>query len=176
MKALGNLLLALRSLFFVVLLPGTATVFVPRWILAERGQGLPAAWGAREALALVPIALGAAILLRCVWDFARQGRGTLAPIDPPRELVVGGLYRYVRNPMYVGVVTVLLGEAALFRSRALLVYAGLFWAATHLFIVLYEEQTLAARFGDSYARYRSAVRRWLPGRPYDGGDRRSEGS
>ncbi len=162
-------MLFLRSLFFLVLLPGTATIFFPRWILAETGEGGIGRWGQRETLALAPIAVGAAILLRCVWEFARRGRGTLAPIDPPRELVVSGLYRYVRNPMYVGVLLILLGEAVLFASRALLVYAALFAAIVHLFVVLYEEPALSAQFGNSYARYRRAVRRWVPGRPYRGG-------
>lgn len=158
--------LPLRSLFFVVLMPGMATFFLPRWILAQTGERLPAARGVREALALVLVAAGVAVLLRCVWEFAARGRGTLAPIDPPRELVVSGLYRYVRNPMYVGVVTALLGEAALFRSRALLVFTFFFWAVSHLFVVLYEEPHLADRFGESYSRYRRAVWRWVPGRPY----------
>jgi protein-S-isoprenylcysteine O-methyltransferase Ste14 len=152
--------LFLRSLFFVVLLPGTVTILVPRWLLA----GAHAAWGVRAAVALAPIAAGAAILLRCVWDFARRGRGTLAPVDPPKQLVVSGLYRHVRNPMYVGVLAVLLGEALFFASVAVLVWAAIFFAVVHLFVVLYEEPSLERRFGDSYARYRRAVRRWIPGR------------
>jgi protein-S-isoprenylcysteine O-methyltransferase Ste14 len=164
--AAATLLLAMRSLFFVVLLPGGATVLVPYWIL--RGRGLPIGWGVPELLALLPIGAGAAILLRCVWDFARRGRGTLAPIDPPRTLVVSGLYRYVRNPMYVGVVTMLIGEAALFRSGGLLLWAALFFTMSHLFVLVYEEPTLSRRFGESYQGYRRAVGRWLPGRRYRG--------
>ena len=153
-------MLFLRSLFFVVLLPGTVTVLVPRWLLA----GTHAAWGVRAAVALAPIAAGAAILLRCVWDFAVSGRGTLAPVDPPEELVVSGFYRHVRNPMYVGVLAALLGEALLFASGAVLLWAATFLVVGHLFVVLYEEPNLQHRFGDSYARYRRAVRRWIPGR------------
>jgi protein-S-isoprenylcysteine O-methyltransferase Ste14 len=158
-------LLFLRSLFFTIVVPGTVTMLLPYLILEDTGEG-SVRWGWRAALALLPIALGAAVLLRSIWEFFRRGRGTLAPIDPPKELVVTGLYRYVRNPMYVGVLLVLLGETALFASRALLLYTALWFAVVHLFVVLYEEPTLAHRFGDSYTRYRHAVRRWVPGRRY----------
>jgi len=97
-----------------------------------------------------------------VWDFAANGRGTLAPVDPPRTLVVRGLYRYVRNPMYVGVMTILLGESLFFASTTLLRYAIGCFVAFHLFIMLYEEPTLRSKFGESYITYCSAVNRWLP--------------
>jgi protein-S-isoprenylcysteine O-methyltransferase Ste14 len=118
---------------------------------------------------LVPLGVlasdGRSILLRCIWDFAVSGRGTLAPIDPPKQLVVHGLYRYVRNPMYVGVLLVLLGEAWLFDSRALLVYAGEFWVVASAFVFFYEEPTLRRKFGGSYARYYRSVNRWVPRKP-----------
>jgi protein-S-isoprenylcysteine O-methyltransferase Ste14 len=116
-------------------------------------------------LGVLPIIAGAAVLLHCIWDFAVAGRGTLAPVDPPKELVVRGLYRYVRNPMYVGVVSVLLGEALLFASIAMLIYAAGFFALAHLFVILYEERTLRRRFGEAYEQYARAVPRWLPRRP-----------
>jgi protein-S-isoprenylcysteine O-methyltransferase Ste14 len=109
--------------------------------------------------------LGAAILVRCIWDFAAKGRGTLAPIDPPRQLVVQGLYRYVRNPMYLGVLLLLLGETAFFKSIALLQYTLAWFIIVNLFVVFYEEPALRHRFGDSYERYFRSVRRWLPTRP-----------
>jgi protein-S-isoprenylcysteine O-methyltransferase Ste14 len=159
-------ILLLRSLFFTILLPGTVTVLIPGRIVSREGL-LPlrvvSPW---QYLALVPVAVGTAILARCIWEFASRGRGTLAPIDPPRRLVVTGLYRYVRNPMYVGVLTVLLGEAALFRSVDLLEYAAVFFVIVNLFVLLYEEPALRRRFGESYEHYRRAVRRWVPGRPY----------
>jgi protein-S-isoprenylcysteine O-methyltransferase Ste14 len=111
------------------------------------------------------MSVGAGVLFRCIWDFAVAGRGTLAPVDPPRHLVVRGLYRYVRNPMYVGVVTILLGEALLFRSLALLCYAGIFLFVVHLFIVVYEEPALRRQFGESYENYCRRVHRWLPRQP-----------
>src|SRR5262249_1425425 len=121
-------------------------------------------------LGLLPTVVGAVIYAWCAWEFARHGRGTPAPIDPPRELVVRGLYRYTRNPMYVGVVTMLLGEAVLFGSLALLEYAAAVFALFAGGGLLYEEPTLRAKFGDSYRRYCQTVPRWLPSKPRAAGD------
>jgi protein-S-isoprenylcysteine O-methyltransferase Ste14 len=110
--------------------------------------------------------IGAAVLLHCIWGFAAVGRGTLSPVDPPKKLVVKGLYRYDRNPMYVGVVTILLGEALLLESLALLEYALVGFAAFNLFVILYEEPTLRHQFGESYEHYCRHVGRWLPGKRY----------
>jgi protein-S-isoprenylcysteine O-methyltransferase Ste14 len=152
--------LLIKSLLFAILLPGTVTLFVPYLMLS--GRDATPEWDSLSVLAFIPLTAGAIILLRCIWDFAVSGRGTLAPIDPPKELVVHGLYRYVRNPMYVGVLLVLLGEAWLFNSRALLVYAGGFWGVASAFVFFYEEPTLRRKFGGSYARYYRSVNRWLP--------------
>lgn len=157
-------MLALRSIFFTLLLPGTVTVLVPYLIVSGTG----AASAPRPLVAwagAAPVVVGAGVLLRCILDFAAAGRGTLAPVDPPTVLVVRGLYRYVRNPMYVGVVWVLVGEALLFWSVALLVYAAVFFAMAHAFVTLYEEPALRRRFGASYEAYARDVRRWLPRRP-----------
>jgi protein-S-isoprenylcysteine O-methyltransferase Ste14 len=153
--------LVLRSIFFALLLPGSVTLVVPYFIVSRRGV---LHWDAVGLPGLVAIALGATILIRCIVDFARMGRGTLAPVDPPRALVIRGLYRYVRNPMYVGVVLVLLGESALFRSTDLLVYTAIFFLFVNLFVILYEEPALRARFGESYEYYRRSVGRWIPRR------------
>jgi protein-S-isoprenylcysteine O-methyltransferase Ste14 len=158
-------MLFLRSLFFAVLLPGSVTVLFPYWILSRQPPPLLPAWGLVPLASLLPMAAGAAILLRCIRDFAVVGRGTLAPVDPPKELVVQGLYRYVRNPMYVGVLLVLLSEAAFFASAALLAYAAVIFLGFHAFITQYEEPALQRQFGESYARYRRSVPRWLPRRP-----------
>jgi len=116
-------------------------------------------------LGLLPLGAGAAVLFRCIWDFAVTGRGTLAPVDPPTHLVVCGLYRCVRNPMYVGVLCILMGEAWLLASTALLVYAAAVLAVFHLWVVLYEEPVLRRKFGESYEKYTRAVHRWWPRRP-----------
>lgn len=154
-------MLWLRALFFVLLLPGTVAYALPIWIGSTSGHPP----GALRALALVPLAAGTAALLWCVRDFAVRGRGTLAPVDPPTELVAAGLYRWVRNPMYLGVLTTLLGHALWFGSARLLLYAALVATGFHLFVVLYEEPTLERSFGESYRRYRGAVPRWIPRRP-----------
>ena len=117
---------------------------------------------ALDLVAILVIAAGAALLATCIWEFASRGRGTLSPVDPPKQLVVQGLYRYVRNPMYVAVSTILLGEALLARSTALLVYWGIFFAAANVFVILYEEPALRRQFGDSYVSYQQRVGRWLP--------------
>jgi protein-S-isoprenylcysteine O-methyltransferase Ste14 len=158
-------MLVLRSVFFTIVVPGTVTVLIPYLILTGSGGAWPMPWGALQYLALAPIAVGAGILFRCIWDFARVGRGTLAPVDPPRELVVQGLYRYVRNPMYLGVLFLLLGEAAFFASDGLLYYAIAWFVMTHVVVVFYEEPALQRRFGESYESYCRSVHRWLPGRP-----------
>jgi protein-S-isoprenylcysteine O-methyltransferase Ste14 len=162
-------MLALRSLFFAIVIPGAVTVLIPYLILGARGSAAIERWDASRYLSLIPILAGAAILLRCIWDFAVAGRGTLAPIDPPRELVVRGLYRYVRNPMYLGVLILLLGEVTLFRSAAILAFTAGWFGVVNLFVLLYEEPALRSRFGDSYLSYCRTVRRWLPGRPLDVG-------
>lgn len=104
---------------------------------------------------------GASISLRCVWDFIVRGDGTPAPIDPPRQLVIAGLYKYTRNPMYVGVLTVIVAEAILSSSLALLAYAGLLFLCFHAFVVFYEEPALQRRFGEDYAAYCGRVPRWV---------------
>jgi protein-S-isoprenylcysteine O-methyltransferase Ste14 len=105
---------------------------------------------------------GAAIYVWCVWDFATFGHGTPAPIDAPKKLVVRGLYRYTRNPMYLGVLTIILGWAIAFQGLALVAYAVIVWACFQAFIVLYEEPHLRRTFGSEYEAYSQRVSRWLP--------------
>ena len=95
-------------------------------------------------------------------EFARSGRGTLSPVDPPRHLVVRGLYRYVRNPMYLSVTAIVLGEVPLTRSSALAIYWAVWFACVNLFVIGYEEPTLRRQFGASYEEYARRVGRWLP--------------
>jgi len=106
------------------------------------------------------VVVGVIVLLRCVWDFFATGKGTLGPTDPSCVLVVGGLYRFTPNPMYNGVLAVIVGEAWLFDSVSLIKYALLVLVLFHLFVVLYEEPALTSQFGDSYRVYRRAVPRW----------------
>ena len=150
--------LFLKNLLFTVLVPGTVAVYVPLLIAQDRSP----ASGLALVIALAVLVLGAAIYAWCVWDFATFGRGTPAPIDAPKKLVVRGLYRFTRNPMYVGVLTVILGWAALFQAANLLFYALVVGTCFHLFIVFYEERHLVQEFGSQYEDYRSRVPRWLP--------------
>jgi protein-S-isoprenylcysteine O-methyltransferase Ste14 len=108
---------------------------------------------------------GALLTAWCVVTFATRGKGTPAPFDPPREFVASGPYRYVRNPMYIGGFGVLLGAGLILQSPAIVGLSALFLLIFHLFALLYEEPALTRRFGDSYLRYKSSVRRWLPRRP-----------
>lgn len=147
-----------RTIVFTILVPNTVTVVVPYYLLPGGDFHL----GPTRYFGIPLIALGAALYLRCAWDFARFGLGTPAPIDPPRNLVAGGLYRYVRNPMYVGIVSMLLGECVFFESRRVLAFALFAVLATHLFVVCYEEPTLRKKFGASYEEYCRTVPRWIP--------------
>lgn len=115
-----------------------------------------------EIVALAVTALGGMIALWCILTFVSLGKGTPAPFDPPRRLVVRGPYRYVRNPMYSGAGLALAGAAVFYRSPALLGYAAGFLVAMHLLVVLYEEPTLARTFGEEYREYCNRVRRWWP--------------
>jgi protein-S-isoprenylcysteine O-methyltransferase Ste14 len=142
-----------------LILPGTFACVLP-WFLAgadtSRGDG----W----AIGGVVLGVGLAVVLWCVRDFFVSGRGTLAPWDPPRHLVVVGLYRYVRNPMYVGVLLIVVGWSLLAGSRLVGIYAAILAVGFHLRVLTYEEPWLARTFGDEWTRYSAAVHRWLPRR------------
>ncbi|MBI5843050.1 MAG: isoprenylcysteine carboxylmethyltransferase family protein [Deltaproteobacteria bacterium] len=154
-------MLFLKNLVFVILVPGVAAVAVPVWLGGPDCGG----WPLLRAVSVIPFVLGAAVAGKCVWDFAVTGRGTPAPIDPPKVLVVRGLYRFVRNPMYVGVLLVILGWALYFASLRIVIYGALLWLGFHLFVVLYEEPHLSRRFPGSYDEYRAETPRWLPRLP-----------
>jgi protein-S-isoprenylcysteine O-methyltransferase Ste14 len=161
-----NVALALEAILFTLIVPGAVWYWIPRHVLGTWSGSVPPPWTAWHIGALAPLTIGAAVYLRCLWEFAARGRGIPTPVDHPRRLVVTGLYRYVRNPMYVGVLLVLLGEAVFFRSTSGLLYALVWLALIHLNVVFYEEPYLRRRFGGDYERYTRAVHRWLPGRPY----------
>jgi protein-S-isoprenylcysteine O-methyltransferase Ste14 len=150
--------LLIKNLLFTIVVPGTVCVVLPRQIAGEAGI----ASGVSFVLALLLFGLGAAVYAWCVWDFASLGRGTPAPIDAPRRLVVRGLYRFTRNPMYVGILTIVVAWALLFRQLEIVVYALTVATCFHLFILLYEEPHLERIFGSDYCAYRAEVGRWLP--------------
>ena len=158
------MLLFVKNLAFTILVPGTVAFYLP-YAIGTRAHALSPIGPGRLLLAAPLLLIGTAIYLWCLWDFATTGRGTPAPIDPPKELVVRGLYRTVRNPMYVGVLLVIAGWLALFRVWALLAYAAVVWLFFEGFVMLVEEPALRRRFGAAYDAYRRKVRRWWPGRP-----------
>ncbi|MEY2481716.1 MAG: hypothetical protein QOK24_244 [Verrucomicrobiota bacterium] len=153
--------LAVRSVFWTIVFPGFFAGYLPwrffglRSVVVE-GRS-PLHW-----IGLFLICWGAALLGVCIFEFARTGRGTLAPVDPPRVLVVRGLYRYVRNPMYLSVTLIVWGEVLLTRSAALLVYWIVWFTAANLFVWGYEEPALRRQFGSEYDRYAATVGRWFP--------------
>lgn len=153
-------MLAIKVIVFILLVQATAIAWIPAAIVWFCGEHAILEWWALPGF--LAIGLGAGMLLICDWDFAVSGRGTPAPFDPPKTLVVRGLFHVVRNPMYVGVVTALLGESLLFRSVCLLLYAAGLWLAFHLFVTLYEEPHLRRTFGTEYENYCAAVPRWIP--------------
>jgi protein-S-isoprenylcysteine O-methyltransferase Ste14 len=151
----------LKSLLFTALVPGTVAGVVPMWLRGGwRLHGPPAA----AITGGMILCAGVAIYLWCAWDFATAGRGTPSPTDPPRALVERGLYRFSRNPMYVGVTLAVLGQAAWALHIPIFVYAAALAALFHLRVVMYEEPVLRRSFGAAYDAYTARVPRWI-GRP-----------
>jgi len=153
-----------RAATYATLFVGLFLVFVPARILARSGILPPAQLGPVECAGMLLGLGGAALVTWCIAAFGTIGRGTPAPFDPPRTLVVRGPYRYVRNPMYIGAALALVGAAVFYRSLPLLGYAGGFLLAMHAFVVSYEEPTLTRLFGFDYQSYCARVGRWLPRR------------
>jgi protein-S-isoprenylcysteine O-methyltransferase Ste14 len=149
--------LFLRALAALLVLPGTYAAVIPALLVANdrwRGEGVPAGW--------IPLGVGIAILLWSVRDFYAAGKGTLAPWDPPKRLVVIGLYRFVRNPMYVGLMFLLAGWALVAGSPLLAAYLVVMAVAFHLRVVLHEEPRLKQQFTADWSAYAAVVPRWFP--------------
>jgi protein-S-isoprenylcysteine O-methyltransferase Ste14 len=159
-----NPMIWLRALMFIVFVQTFFVAVVPT-LIVRSGVGPTLPIGGMRYVGVVPIAIGIAVVLWCNYAFIVRGRGTAAPFDPPKELVVAGIYRYVRNPMYVSANLITFGIALVCRSAAVLGYAVLLAVAYHLFVTLYEEPKLRRVFGDSYARYCAGVPRWIPRAP-----------
>jgi protein-S-isoprenylcysteine O-methyltransferase Ste14 len=159
----------LGSLLFFIVAPGTVAGVIPWWISNWKVQPMPPGFLLVQLLGVLILGTGMLFLLESFARFALQGIGTPAPILPTRHLVVTGLYRYVRNPMYVAVVAVILGQSMILGNLELVLYAGLVWLVSHLFVVVYEEPTLRRTFGDEYAEFCANVPRWIPRlRPWEG--------
>ena len=159
----------LGALLFFFLAPGTVAGLLPWWISHGRLQPPLFDQSGFRVLGAILIAAGLAPLLESFARFAWKGLGTPAPVFPTRHLIVSGFYRYVRNPMYLGVVVIVLGEAFLLGNAQLFTYAALVWFGFFLFVMLYEEPVLRAKFGEEYEVFCRNVPRWLPRlRPWQG--------
>jgi len=159
--------LFVEAIAFSIIVPGAVWYWIPRDLLGLWPTTLlPASWAAWQFVALLPLTLGLAAYLKCLWEFVARGRGIPAPLDHPQLLVVSGLYEYVRNPMYVASLLVLLGQALFFQSPGCLMYTIGWFILVHFNVIWHEEPYLTRRFGESYEQYKSAVGRWIPGRRY----------
>ena len=162
---MANQRAALGSAAFFVLAPGTTAGLVP-WLIT-RWQGPAPTWAV--VIGGIASAAGVALVVAAFVQFVVEGRGTPAPVAPTQELVVGGLYRWVRNPMYVGVAAAIAGQAVMFASVGVAAWLVGFVLAVTTFVRLYEEPTLRSTYGAAYEEYAAAVRRWLPRiRPWRG--------
>jgi protein-S-isoprenylcysteine O-methyltransferase Ste14 len=162
MGSVSIVFVLVRAVTYATAFIGLVLVFLPARLLSRSGAASPPAVGVVEAAGMVAATIGAAVTVWCILTFALVGRGTPAPFDPPRDLVVRGPYKYVRNPMYLGAATALAGAALFYRSPALGLYAAAFLVAMHAFVLSYEEPSLRATFGPHYERYCRQVRRWWP--------------
>lgn len=151
-----------RAVTYATLFIGLVLVFLPARLLSWSGMTRPPAIGAAQVAGLLVAAIGGTLALWCVLTFALLGKGTPAPFDPPRRLVVRGPYKLVRNPMYLGAAIALAGAALFYESLSLAAYAGVFLLVTHAFVLWYEEPTLRRTFGAEYDGYCGQVRRWSP--------------
>ena len=154
---------AFRAITYATLFIGLLLVYLPGRVLSSSGIARPAAIAGPQIAGMIVASAGALIALWCIFTFLWIGKGTPAPFDPPRRLVIRGPYRFVRNPMYIGAGLALGGAALFYQSLPLLIYGGAFLLVSHLFVVAYEEPTLRRTFGPDYETYCQRVRRWWPG-------------
>jgi protein-S-isoprenylcysteine O-methyltransferase Ste14 len=155
---------AAGSVAFFALAPGVVAGVIPWWLTGWRARALSTWWLPLRVAGAVLLVAGAGVLVHAFVRFVVEGLGTPAPVAPTRELVVGGLYRYVRNPMYLAVLAAIVGQALLLGRLVLLAYAAVVAAAFVAFVRWYEEPTLTRQFGDRYQAYRRAVPGWWPRR------------
>jgi protein-S-isoprenylcysteine O-methyltransferase Ste14 len=168
---------ALGSAVFFLLAPGVVVGLIP-WLLTrwQVREPLPY-WAPMRVLGGVLLVAGLIVVIQAFARFVMEGFGTPAPVAAPERLVVGGVYRYVRNPMYVAVLAAIVGQALLLGRLGLLLYAALAWLVVAMFVRFYEEPTLTRRFGADYEAYRRAVPAWWPRlRPWNPGEREEPGA
>ena len=151
-----------RAVVYATLFIGLVLVFVPSRVLSSSAVLAPKTIGFWQAAGVLIGAAGAALAVSCIVVFALLGKGTPAPFDPPRRLVIRGPYRFVRNPMYIGASLAMTGAALFYQSFALFGYVGVFLLVSHLFVAAYEEPALRRTFGKEYEAYCDKVGRWWP--------------
>lgn len=154
--------LFVRNLFFTILQPGLVAGLIPYWIIGFNVDSMIGqTWQWHHYSGLIIFTLGLFIMFWCIASFAIKGKGTLSPADPTKELVITGLYKFSRNPMYVGVILILIGEAVFFLSTELWVYTLFIFSTFNIFIWLVEEPRLRKDFGEAYHLYCQKVCRWV---------------
>jgi len=153
--------LIIRNIIFTILKPGVVVGLIPYIILRDKWDGIDLFSSIYQHIGLVLITAGLIILLHCIIRFVVEGRGTLSPIDPTQRLVVKGLYKYTRNPMYLGVSSILVGESLFTRSNDLWIYTLIVFIVFNIFIFLIEEPRLRKDFGEEYRQYFENVGRWI---------------
>jgi protein-S-isoprenylcysteine O-methyltransferase Ste14 len=159
---MSRALAVLGSALFLIIAPGIVAGLVPWWISKWNVQAPLLGFPPIRALGVLTVVVSILVLLECFARFAIQGAGTPAPLLPTRHLVVKGLYRYVRNPMYLAVVSAILGQSMILGNLSLLAYGALVWLTFHLFVLAYEEPTLRRTFGAEYDAFCANVPRWVP--------------
>jgi protein-S-isoprenylcysteine O-methyltransferase Ste14 len=154
--------LFLRNIFFTIIHPGLVAGLFPFWILGDKAyKELAESLKLQKYIAIVIFLIGLTILLSCIIRFAVEGRGTLSPADPTKRLVIKGFYKYSRNPMYVGVILILIGESIFFSSGNLLLYSLFIFICFNIFIIFIEEPRLKRDFTSEYLNYCKQARRWI---------------
>lgn len=157
-----SMFILVRAITYATVFVGVVLMYIPATFFSWSGMQRPASPGWEQIVGIIVGTIGAGIALWCVLTFAIVGKGTPAPFDPPRRLVIRGPYRFARNPMYIGAGLALAGASLFYKSFPLMAYTGIFFLMTHLFAVLYEEPALRRTFGQEYRKYCAHVRRWWP--------------
>jgi protein-S-isoprenylcysteine O-methyltransferase Ste14 len=152
--------LVVKNILFAILVPGSVAGYLPYLLLRRSGDICRPVISSLTVIAGIIGLLGIGVAAHCIWEFAFHGQGTPAPFDPPKKLVARGVYRHMRNPMYTGMLLMLIGETLLFLNRDMLIYAIAAAAGFHLYVLLLEEPRLRKRFGESYDEYCRTVPRW----------------
>lgn len=163
---LEKLWLLIRNIAAIILLPCTVTIYIPYQIIYPTSVLRPDSLSVSQYSAMLLLVIGTAILFRSIWSFAHVGKGTLAPFDETKKLVVDGLHRYVRNPMYIGVILMLLAESWFYWSSGLLIYTAICFVVANIMVIGYEENRLKYKYGDEFLQYCTHVNRWVPTKPY----------